>query len=60
MNNPRAGEKVFELIETYDLLVPFQVFYPADKKRCRKYIPPKQTRLDFFLIARSFYNNVKK
>ncbi len=54
INNPRAKEKVLDIIDIHNLIDPFRQIYP-DKKRYtwRKSNPLKQARLDFFLVSQS-------
>ena len=60
INNPKAKEKVLDMMEMYNLIDPFRELYPEMKRYTwRKRTPFKQARLDFFLISQSFYRNVQ-
>ena len=49
INNPRAREKLLELMNTKYLVDPFREKYPTHKKYTwKKRNPCKQARLDFF------------
>ncbi|KAK6195898.1 hypothetical protein SNE40_001230 [Patella caerulea] len=53
-NNPKAKKKLIEKIELYDLKDVYREYYPNLKKYTwRKKNPPKQARLDFFLVSNS-------
>ena len=59
INNPRAREKVLELIDSYDLVDIFRELHPEDRMYTwRKPNPVKQARLDFFLISETLLVNV--
>lgn len=55
VNNPRAKEKVLDLIEINNLVDPYRQLYPDIKRYTwRKSNPLKQARLDFFLVSENF------
>ena len=59
INNPRARDKVLELIDTYDLVDIFRELHPEDRMYTwRKPNPVKQAQLDFFLIFETLLVNV--
>ena len=59
INNPKAKDKVLDMIEIYNLTDPFRELYPDLKRYTwRKRTPLKQARLDFFLISQSFNHQV--
>ena len=60
INNPKAKDKVLDMIEIYNLTDPFRELYPDHHRRhtWRKHTPLKQTILDFFLISQSFNHQV--
>lgn len=61
INNPRARKKVLEIKDTYNLTDPFRKLYPNLKRYTwRRSKPLKQSRLDFFLISDSIFNQVCK
>ena len=52
VNNPRARNKVLELMKTYQLTDVYRELHPDDRiYTWRKANPIKQARLDFFLIS---------
>lgn len=52
INNPKAREKVIEIIENYALIDIFREHHPDIKRYTwRKRNPLKQARLDFFLVS---------
>ena len=59
INNPKAREKVIELMNTKYLVDPFREKYPAQKNTWKKRNPCKQARLDYFLISESLMQYVK-
>lgn len=61
INNPKAREKVLEMVSTHNLLDVFREINP-DKLRYtwRKPNPFKQARLDFFLISQSLLSMVEE
>ena len=53
INNPKARDKIVELISTKYLLDPFRENYPTQKKfTWKRRNPCKQARLDFFFDIR--------
>ena len=59
INNPKAKDKVLDLMDMYNLNDPFRELYPEIKRYTwRKPNPLKQARLDFFLASQSFYHNI--
>ena len=60
INNPKARDKVIEMINTKNMIDPFREMYP-DLKRFtwRKKNPLKQARLDYFLISENVMQRVK-
>ena len=59
INNPKAKEKVLEIIEMHNLTDPFRELYPdMERYTWRKSNPLKQARLDFFLVSQSFYYKI--
>ena len=59
INNPKAKDKILDLMDIHNLSDPFREMYPETKRYTwRKSNPLKQARLDFFLISQSFYHNV--
>ena len=59
VNNPKAKEKVLNIIENYDLTDPYRELYPELKKfTWRKNNPIKQARLDFYLISQGLNQHV--
>ena len=59
VNNPKAKDKVHDLIEYYNLNDPFREMYPDSKRYTwRKANPLKQARLDFFLVSQCLYPSV--
>ena len=60
INNPKARDKVIEMINTKNMIDPFREMYP-DLKRFtwRKKNPLKQARLDYFLISENVMQKVK-
>jgi exonuclease III len=57
--NPKAKDKVLDMIEIYNLTDPLRELYPDLKRHTwRKRTPLKQTRLDFFLISQSCNHQV--
>ena len=61
INNPKARNKVLELIENYNLTDIFREIYPEEKRYTwRKPSPCKQARLDFFLISSTMLNTVEE
>ena len=59
VNNPKAKEKVLDLIEICNLIDPFRELYPTIKRYTwRKTNPVKQARLDFFLVSQRLFSNV--
>ena len=60
INNPKARDKIVELISTKYLLDPFRENYPTQKKfTWKRRNPCKQARLDFFLISENLMQFVK-
>ena len=60
INNPKAREKILELMNTKYLVDPFREKYPTHKKyTLKKRNPCKQARLDFFFISESLMQFVK-
>lgn len=60
INNPKARDKIMEIINTKYLLDPFRENYPTQKKfTWKRRNPCKQARLDFFLISESLMQSVK-
>ena len=60
INNPKAREKILELMNTKDLVDPFREKFPTQKKYTwKKRNPCKQARLDYFLISESLMQYVK-
>ena len=61
INNPKARDKLIEMVETYNMIEPFRDEYPTLKKYTwRKKTPLKQARLDYFLISANIMQYVKK
>lgn len=60
INNPKARNKVLEMIETYAYIDPFRQLH-EDLRRYtwRKRSPLKQSRLDFFLISESLLSSLE-
>ena len=59
INNPKAREKILEIMETYSMIDIFREFFP-DRKRFswRRTNPFKQARLDFFLVADKLISSI--
>ena len=61
INNPKAREKLIEMVETYNMIDPFRNKYPTLKRYTwRKKTPLKQARLDYFLVSADIMQYVKK
>ena len=61
INNPKARDKLIEMVETYNMIDPFRDKYPTLKRYTwRKNTPLKQARLDYFLISAKIMQYVKK
>ena len=61
VNNPRARNKVLELMETCQLTDVYRELHPDDRiYTWRKANPIKQARLDFFLISEPIVLDVKQ
>lgn len=60
INNPKARDKLLNIINFLNLTDPFREIYP-DKIRYtwRRPRPLQQSRLDYFLISKNFMNNVE-
>lgn len=59
INNPKAREKVLELIDLFDLKDPWRELYYNEKRYTwRQPTPIKQARLDFFLISHDLISSV--
>ena len=60
VNNPKAREKILEILNTKYLVDPFREKFPTHKKYTwKKRNPCKQARLDFFLVSESLMQYVQ-
>ena len=60
VNNPKAREKIVEIMNTKYLVDPFREKFPTHKKYTwKKRNPCKQARLDFFLVSESLMQYVQ-
>lgn len=61
VNNPKARQKLVDLIETYNIIDPFRELYPDLKRYTwRRKTPLKQARLDYFLTSEGFMQFIKQ
>lgn len=61
INNPKAREKVLEMVSTHNLLDVFREISPDELRYTwRKPNPFKQARLDFFLISQSLLSMIEE
>lgn len=61
VNNPKAREKVIEIVSQLNLTDIYRELHPDNKRYTwRKPTPLKQARLDFFLISNAILNTVQK
>ena len=59
INNPKARDKILELIETYSYIDPFRQLHEKLRRYSwRKKSPLKQGRLDFFLLSESLLSSL--
>ena len=55
INNPKARDKLIEMVETYNMIDPFRDKYPTlIRYTWRKKTPLKHARLDYFLISAKY------
>ena len=56
----KSREKVSEMIENFDLVDPWRICNPYDKKYTwRQRTPVKQSRIDYFLVSEDLYSVMK-
>lgn len=61
LNNPKARDKVLEMITQFNLTDIYREFHPNKKRYTwRKPTPLKQARLDFFLVSNTLLNMVQE
>lgn len=61
INNPKARDKVLELIENNNYIDPFRQLHENIRRYSwRKKTPLKQSRLDFFLISQTLLSGLEK
>lgn len=61
INNPKAREKVLEMVSTHNLLDVFREISPDELRYTwRKPNPFKQARLDFYLISQSLLSMIEE